>query len=124
MSLNLSGFFNVFRCLASPSLCLPHATVSTFSDLPIPLDKAFNTRKGSPAIEAVVLDKDDCFAYPHSNTVHASNKVSRGIWMLSGLPVLTCVRTASMNCELHILDGGCSLCPTHLAHKATTGTGN
>ncbi|KAJ9139274.1 HAD-superfamily phosphatase [Coniochaeta hoffmannii] len=74
MNLNLNGFFNVFRCLASPSLCLPHATVSTFNDLPIPLDKAFESRKGKPVIEAVVLDKDDCFAYPDSSMVFESNK--------------------------------------------------
>jgi phosphatidylglycerophosphatase GEP4 len=75
MNLNLNGFFNVFRCLASPSLCLPHATVSTFNDLPIPLDKAFKARKEKPVIKAVVLDKDDCFAYPDSNVVFESNKV-------------------------------------------------
>lgn len=80
MNLNLSGFFNVFRCLASPSLCLPHATVSTFSDLPIPLDKAFDIRNGKSVIKAVVLDKDDCFAYPNSKMVHESNRVSRRSW--------------------------------------------
>ncbi|KAH8908621.1 HAD-superfamily phosphatase [Coniochaeta sp. PMI_546] len=74
MNLNLNGFVNVFRCLASPSLCLPHATVSTFNDLPIPLDKAFDAKKGKPVIKAVVLDKDDCFAYPESSTVYESNK--------------------------------------------------
>lgn len=76
MNLNLNGFVNVFRCLASPSLCLPHATVSTFNDLPIPLDKAFDAKKGKPVIKAVVLDKDDCFAYPESSTVYESYKVS------------------------------------------------
>jgi phosphatidylglycerophosphatase GEP4 len=76
MNLNLSGFFNVSRCLASPSLCLPHATVSTFNDLPIPLDKAFESKKTKSNIKAVVLDKDDCFAYPESNEVFKSNKVS------------------------------------------------
>lgn len=75
MNLNLSGFINVFRCIASPSLCLPHATVSTFSELPIPLDKAFATSKEKPAIKAVVLDKDDCFAYPESTMVFESYKV-------------------------------------------------
>ncbi|KAB5547303.1 mitochondrial PGP phosphatase [Coniochaeta sp. 2T2.1] len=74
MNLNINGFLNVFRCLASPSICLPHATISTFNDLPIPLDKAFEARKGKPTIKAVVLDKDDCFAYPESSTVFESNK--------------------------------------------------
>ena len=75
MNLNINGFLNVFRCLASPSICLPHATVSTFNDLPIPLDKAFEARKGKSSIKVVVLDKDDCFAYPESNTVFESNQV-------------------------------------------------
>lgn len=82
MNLNLSGFINAFRCLASPSLCLPHATVSTFNDLPIPLEKAFEARRTKPVIKAVVLDKDDCFAYPDSSTVYESNKVSRDISLI------------------------------------------
>ncbi|KAI0143333.1 HAD superfamily phosphatase [Pestalotiopsis sp. NC0098] len=70
MNLNLSGFFNVFKLLAKPSLCLPHATVSQFSDLPYPLRNAFAGQSEKLQIKAVVLDKDDCFAYPETNLVH------------------------------------------------------
>jgi len=70
MNLNLSGSLNVFKLIAKPSLCLPHATVSTFSDLPSPLDKAFGSQGKESNIRAVVLDKDDCFAYPDTNEIY------------------------------------------------------
>ncbi|KAK9416037.1 putative Phosphatidylglycerophosphatase GEP4 [Seiridium unicorne] len=70
MNLNLSGFFNVFKLLTKPSLCLPHATVSQFNELPFPLEKAFEGQGKKLQIKAVVLDKDDCFAYPETNLVH------------------------------------------------------
>jgi len=77
MNLNLSASLNVFKLLANPSLCLPHATVATFNDLPIPLEKAFEKEGRRKAdIRAVVLDKDDCFAYPDSNTVFGPYKVN------------------------------------------------
>lgn len=76
MSFNLSGTLNAFRLFARPSLCLPQATYSNFNDLPIPLDSAFQGKNGNPRIQAVVLDKDDCFAVPHSNTVHEPYRVS------------------------------------------------
>ncbi|ROT39274.1 HAD-superfamily phosphatase [Sodiomyces alkalinus F11] len=69
MNLNLSGTLNIFKLIARPSLCLPHHTVSTFNDLPIPLNKAFEGHRKAD-IRAVVLDKDDCFAKPHTNEVH------------------------------------------------------
>ena len=70
--MNVSASLNVFRLLYRPSLCLPHATVSTFNDLPIPLSKAFlNFNDGQePDIRAVVFDKDDCFAKPKENVVY------------------------------------------------------
>ena len=71
---NVSATLNVFRLLARPTLCLPHATVSTFNHVPIPLDKAFGRYKNVD-IKAVVLDKDDCFAYPKANVVHKPYKV-------------------------------------------------
>ncbi|KAK1766203.1 Phosphatidylglycerophosphatase GEP4, mitochondrial [Phialemonium atrogriseum] len=74
MNLNLSASLNVFKLLANPSLCLPHATVPTFNDLPIPLDKAFEKEGRKVNIRAVILDKDDCFAYPDSNVVHGPYK--------------------------------------------------
>jgi phosphatidylglycerophosphatase GEP4 len=83
-SLNISGTLNIFRVLAQPSLCLPHATVSTFNDLPVPLNRAFarfggttEEGKGKVDIKAVVLDKDDCFAKPGENGVLNDYRVSR-----------------------------------------------
>ncbi|KAK3325570.1 mitochondrial PGP phosphatase [Apodospora peruviana] len=74
LNLNLSASFNVFKLLAKPSLCLPHATVATFDDLPLPLDQAFAQKGRQVYIKAVVLDKDDCFAYPEQNQVHEAYK--------------------------------------------------
>lgn len=71
---NVSATLNLFRLIAKPSLCLPHATVSTFNQLPIPLNKAFDKYKNVD-IRAVVLDKDNCFAIPHSNDVHKPYEV-------------------------------------------------
>lgn len=73
-SFNISATLNIFRLIAKPSLCLPHATVSTFNQLPIPLNKAFGKYKNVD-IRAVVLDKDNCFAIPHSNDVHKPYEV-------------------------------------------------
>ncbi|KAI0377921.1 HAD-superfamily phosphatase [Hypomontagnella monticulosa] len=70
MNLNLSGTINVFKLLAKPSLCLPHATVATFNDIPSPFNKAFENYGKKVDIRAVVLDKDDCFAYPDTNEVY------------------------------------------------------
>ncbi|KAL2263478.1 hypothetical protein VTK26DRAFT_6594 [Humicola hyalothermophila] len=70
MNLNLSASLNIFKLLTKPSLCLPHATVNTFNDLPIPLNKAFAGTGKLVDIKAVVLDKDDCFAYPERNEVY------------------------------------------------------
>ncbi|KAF4120580.1 phosphatidylglycerophosphatase GEP4 [Geosmithia morbida] len=67
-NLNLSASLNVVRILFKPGLCLPHHTISNFADLPIPLDKALHSNgHGSAQVRAVVLDKDDCFAYPDTN---------------------------------------------------------
>jgi phosphatidylglycerophosphatase GEP4 len=68
-TLNVSATLNVFRLLTRPTLCLPHATVSTFNHLPIPLNKAFGKYE-KVDIRAVVLDKDNCFAIPNSNEIH------------------------------------------------------
>lgn len=70
MNLNLSASLNVFKLLANPSLCLPHATVPTFKDLPIPLDSAFQKTGAKVEIKAIVLDKDDCFAVPETSEVY------------------------------------------------------
>lgn len=74
-TLNVSATLNIFRVFANPSLCLPHATISTFNDLPIPLNKAFEKHGEKVDIKAVVLDKDDCFATPHSNEVYEPYRV-------------------------------------------------
>jgi phosphatidylglycerophosphatase GEP4 len=77
--LNISGTFNVLRLLVNPALCLPHHTVATFDQLPVPLSSAFHRAgtkasdgKAHPDIRAVVLDKDNCFAVPHQNEIHAA----------------------------------------------------
>ncbi|WPH01988.1 Phosphatidylglycerophosphatase GEP4, mitochondrial [Acrodontium crateriforme] len=69
--MNISGTFNVLRLFTNPALCLPHHTVSTFDQLPVPLSAAFAPGNGNkkPDIRAVVLDKDNCFAIPKANEV-------------------------------------------------------
>ncbi|KAF3037209.1 hypothetical protein E8E12_004051 [Didymella heteroderae] len=79
MWMNISGTLNVFRLLRDPTLCLPQHTVSTFNHLPIPLSKAFPRKIGKDGekevdIQAVVLDKDNCFAIPHTDEVHKPYK--------------------------------------------------
>ncbi|KAK0752092.1 mitochondrial PGP phosphatase [Schizothecium vesticola] len=74
MNLNLSASLNIFKLISRPSLCLPHATVGTFNDLPVPLDQLFSKPGRSVDIRAVVLDKDDCFAYPEQSDVYDSYK--------------------------------------------------
>ncbi|KAL8376456.1 hypothetical protein RB595_007512 [Gaeumannomyces hyphopodioides] len=75
MNLNLSASVNIFKLIFNPALCLPHATVGTFNDLPLPLGRAFKRKDGSAVdIKAVVLDKDDCFAVPETNEVYPDYK--------------------------------------------------
>ncbi|KAI4230164.1 MAG: hypothetical protein L6R36_000277 [Xanthoria steineri] len=66
--MNVSATLNAFRLLRNPSLCLPHATIPTFNDLPLPLSTAFGNAEVD--IRAVVLDKDNCFAVPKENVVY------------------------------------------------------
>lgn len=66
--MNVSAILNSLRLVKRPSLCLPHSTISTFNDLPVPLLDAFGNLK--PDIRAVVLDKDDCFAVPKESIVY------------------------------------------------------
>lgn len=78
--MNISGTLNIFRLLREPTLCLPQHTISTLNQLPVPLSKAFPRKDGANAtkevdIQAVVLDKDNCFAVPHTNEVHKSLQV-------------------------------------------------
>ena len=73
--MNISGSLNVLRLFYNPSLCLPHHTVSTFDQIPVPLSKAFAPRNGERKVDirAVVLDKDNCFAVPYENHVAPQN---------------------------------------------------
>ena len=75
MNINLSGSLNIFKLFAKPSLCLPHCTVPTFNELPIPLTKALEKDGRKVNIKAVVLDKDDCFAVPQTNEVYGPYRV-------------------------------------------------
>ena len=77
---NVSATLNIFRVLFRPTLCLPQATISTFNQLPIPLDKAFATKHGKTDIKAVVLDKDNCFAQPGKDEVYKEYEV-RVLWI-------------------------------------------
>ncbi|KAF8866745.1 HAD-superfamily phosphatase [Acephala macrosclerotiorum] len=71
---NVSATLNLFRLATKPTLCLPHSTISTFNQLPIPLNAAFakyeKDGKKVVDIRAIVLDKDNCFAVPHENEVY------------------------------------------------------
>jgi len=79
MNLNLSASLNIFKLIAKPSLCLPHATVATFDDLPVPLERAISHKSKQVDIRAVVLDKDDCFAFPETSEVHEAYKVGHPV---------------------------------------------
>ncbi len=81
-ALNVSATLNIFRLITRPGLCLPHATVSTFNELPVPLGKAFGKYKNVD-IKAVVLDKDNCFAYPNANTVYKPYEVRNLLYYLN-----------------------------------------
>lgn len=59
--MNISGTINSLRLLYNPSQFMPSLAISTFNDLPVPLH---------PQIKVVLLDKDNCFAVPHTNTVY------------------------------------------------------
>jgi len=99
-SMNIPAILSLFRVARDPSLCLPHATVSTFADLPIPLSRAFGRSSAGTSrtrfidrekdsnsstnesdedvdIRAVVLDKDNCFAVPHTDEVFPAYSVCR-----------------------------------------------
>lgn len=94
MNLNLSASVNLTRLIFKPSLCLPHHTVPTFADLPIPLDKALQKDGRKAEIKAVVLDKDDCFAYPDSIEVYGAYKVRKATCANS--PGLTSLREETL----------------------------
>ncbi|KAK5993591.1 Genetic interactor of prohibitins 4 [Cladobotryum mycophilum] len=74
MNFNFYGSLSVTRLAFKPGLCFPHHTVPTFNDLPIPLDKGLQKDGRRVNIKAVVLDKDDCFAYPDAKEVYGPYK--------------------------------------------------
>ncbi|KAK2593222.1 hypothetical protein QQS21_009062 [Conoideocrella luteorostrata] len=74
MNFNVSASLNVTKLFFKPGICLPHCTVSTFNDVPIPLDKGLQKNGRKSDIRAVVLDKDDCFAYPDAKEVYEPYK--------------------------------------------------
>lgn len=76
MNFNLYGSLNSAKLLLKPGLCLPHHIAPTFNDLPIPLDAVLQREGRRANIKAVVLDKDDCFAYPDAKEVYPAYKVS------------------------------------------------
>lgn len=70
--MNVSATLSAFKLLVKPSFCMPHATVPTFDSILLPISKILAAANGGkePDIRAVVLDKDNCFAKPHANTVY------------------------------------------------------
>lgn len=86
--MNVSAIINIVRLVRDPALCLPHASVPTFNHLPVPVSSVFtNGENGLKSdIRAVVLDKDNCFAYPKENAVYKPYEVrfrtslSRPLW--------------------------------------------
>jgi phosphatidylglycerophosphatase GEP4 len=81
--MNLSGTINTFRLLYAPRLARPHVVLSQFSDLTFPLKNCIsaNVRMKygieipEPDIRAVVIDKDNCIARPHSLELWPAYKV-------------------------------------------------
>lgn len=84
MNLNLSASISIFKLLAKPSLCLPHATVATFNDLPLALGELLAEKGKKVDIRAVVLDKDDCFAYPERSEIFEAYKVFLPCFLVGG----------------------------------------
>lgn len=76
--MNISATVQTIRHLSSnPAFFLPHLTVPTLAHLPLPLSTALAHAHGLPVpprIEAVVLDKDNCFATPYALEVHENNR--------------------------------------------------
>ena len=67
--MNISATINLFRLIKDPTLCLAHCTIPSFNDLQIPVSKGISGRGRDVDIQAVVLDKDDCFAKSKENVI-------------------------------------------------------
>lgn len=73
--MNIPAITCAVRTIANPSLCLPHFSIPTLAHLPMPISRAFAQHSANgeePDIRAVMLDKDNTFAIPKSNTIHPS----------------------------------------------------
>ncbi len=71
--MNIPAVLSLFKVIREPSLILPHHTIPTFDKLPVPVSRAFRNYQQSEKevdIRAIVLDKDNCFAAPHDNTIY------------------------------------------------------
>lgn len=62
--MNISGVVNSLRVLYNPALFVPNLTVSKFNQIPLPIPSFTNK-----PVSLVIIDKDNCFAKPHSNIV-------------------------------------------------------
>src|SRR5262245_30390659 len=100
--MNLSGTVNAFRVLYAPRLSRPHVILHQFSDITFPLGQCirrnvkerYGIDSPAPDIRAVVIDKDNCIALPHSLEIWPAYKV-----LLSCLAVslLTAGKMAAVN---------------------------
>lgn len=71
--MNVSATVNVSRLLSNPKLCLPHLSVKSFAQLPIPFEIPGYE---DVEIKGVVLDKDNCFAKDRDDKVFPAYSVS------------------------------------------------
>jgi len=119
--INIPAILSLFRVVRDPTLCLPHATVLTFGDLPIPLSRAFRRpshtaaqhdtsatkektqsqeQEQEPDIRAIVLDKDNCFAVPHTDTIFPAYSVRSSAYLpyhLSQSPFYSVIKSHQSN---------------------------
>lgn len=85
--MNLSGTVNTFRLLYAPKLARAHVVLNQFNDLTFPLGKCIsaNVKKKygvdvpEPDIRAIIIDKDNCIAKPHSLEIWPAYKVGDAI---------------------------------------------
>ncbi|KAK9469671.1 mitochondrial PGP phosphatase [Lipomyces arxii] len=72
-SFNLPATLHTFRLLTQPHKLVPALRVPTFNDLPIPLAPALVSSSAAsrqPDIQAIVLDKDNCFTAQDSPEIY------------------------------------------------------
>ncbi|KPI35551.1 Phosphatidylglycerophosphatase GEP4, mitochondrial [Cyphellophora attinorum] len=81
--------------LTEPSSLLPHYTIPTLLQLPIPVSTVLGTSSRKPTIKALVLDKDNTICAPETAIVHSAYrkkieeiKLAKKLETELGLPVL------------------------------------